>query len=287
MQTQDLTPLQREATRAGETSFLYGPAGTGKTTALHHRLLRLLRDGEPAYTILTLVAEPEHRAAFFDAVHNSGLGPYAELTVTDYSRLAQSMVALFWPLVARDAGFERPYVPPTSLSYDQAQVLMWRVVTPLLAQGAFANLRLRPQQIVSQLLDTLNRAALNALTLEEAIARQTRTWAGEPERRFHLDDAATAARAPAITRSDRPVAWLGSARIGKGVVCLMSAMAFTSNVLRVAVSKVRIPLSHSMICSFPRLATWSAALSHSSIVDMNPRLSNTGLANSPTAHSNG
>lgn len=195
MQTQDLTPLQREATRAGETSFLYGPAGTGKTTALHHRLLRLLRDGEPAYTILTLVAEPEHRAAFFDAVHNSGLGPYAELTVTDYSRLAQSMVALFWPLVARDAGFERPYVPPTSLSYDQAQVLMWRVVTPLLAQGAFANLRLRPQQIVSQLLDTLNRAALNALTLEEAIARQTRTWAGEPERRFHLDDAATAARA--------------------------------------------------------------------------------------------
>lgn len=195
MQTQDLTPLQREATRAGETSFLYGPAGTGKTTALHHRLLRLLRDGEPAYTILTLVAEPEHRAAFFDAVHNSGLGPYAELNVTDYSRLAQSMVALFWPLVARDAGFERPYVPPTSLSYDQAQVLMWRVVTPLLAQGAFANLRLRPQQIVSQLLDTLNRAALNALTLEEAIARQTRTWAGEPERRFHLDDAATAARA--------------------------------------------------------------------------------------------
>ena len=195
MTTINLTPIQREAATAGGTSYLYGPAGTGKTTALHHRLLRLLREGEPAYTILTLVAEPEHRAAYFDAVHNSGLGPYAELTVIDYSRLAQSMVALFWPLVARDAGFERPYVPPTSLSYDQAQVLMWRVVTPMLAQGAFANLRLRPQQIVSQLLDTLNRAALNALSLEEAIGRQSRTWVGEPERRFHLDDAATAARA--------------------------------------------------------------------------------------------
>ena len=72
---------------------------------------------------------------------------------------------------------------------------MWRVVTPMLAQGSFANLRLRPQQIVSQLLDTLNRAALNALSLEEAIARQSRTWVGEPERRFQLDDAATAARA--------------------------------------------------------------------------------------------
>lgn len=195
MNTLDITPIQRQAAAASGTSYLYGPAGTGKTTALHQRLLQLLRAGEPAYTVLVMVAEPEHRSAFFDAVHSSGLGPYAELNITNYTRLAQRMVALFWPLVARDAGFERPYVPPTFLSYDQAQVLMWRVVTPLLAQGAFANLRLRPQQIVSQLLDTLNRAALNALSLEEAISRQTRTWVGEPERRFHLDDAATAARA--------------------------------------------------------------------------------------------
>ena len=190
-----LTPVQRDAVAAGGTSYLYGPAGTGKTTALQQRLLRLLREGEPAYTILVLVAEPEHRDAFFDTLHTSGLGPYAELNVTHYTRLAQSMVSLFWPLVARGAGFARPYQPPTFLSYDLAQVLMWRVVNPLLGQGAFANLRLRPQQIVSQLLDTLNRAALNALTLEEAIARQARTWAGDPERRFHLDDAATAARA--------------------------------------------------------------------------------------------
>jgi len=195
MQTQDLTSIQRAAVAAAETSYLYGPAGTGKTTALQQRLLRLLREGEPAYTILTLVAESEHRAAFIGAVNESGLGPHGELNVTVYSRLAQSMVALFWPLVARDAGFERPYVPPTFLTYDQSQVLMWRVVSPLLAQGAFSNLRLRPQQIVSQLLDTLNRAALNALSLEEAIVRQSVTWVGEPERRFHLDDAATAARA--------------------------------------------------------------------------------------------
>jgi len=191
----NLTDIQRTAVAAGGTSYLYGPAGTGKTTALQQRLLRLLREGEPAYTILVLVAEPEHRDAFFDTLHASGLGPYAELNVTHYTRLAQSMVSLFWPLVARGAGFARPYQPPTFLSYDLAQVLMWRVVNPLLGQGAFANLRLRPQQIVSQLLDTLNRAALNALTLEEAIARQARTWAGDPERRFHLDDAATAARA--------------------------------------------------------------------------------------------
>ena len=190
-----LSPIQQEAVATGGASFLYGPAGTGKTTVLQHRLLRLLRDGEPAYTILTLVAEPEHRAAYFEAIHGLERTPYAEPNITHYPKLAQGMVGLFWPLVARDAGFDRPYVPPTFLSYDQAQVLMWRIISPLLTQGAFANLRLRPQQIVSQLLDTLNRAALNALSLDEAVARQSQTWAGEPERRFHLDDAATAARA--------------------------------------------------------------------------------------------
>jgi hypothetical protein len=189
-----LSENQQQAVAATGAVFLYGPAGTGKTTALHQRLLNLLTGGESAYTVLVLVAEPEHRTAFYDAVRNSGLGPYADLNVTNYSRMAQEMVALFWPLVARDAGFARPYQPPSFLSYDQAQVLMWQVVTPMLAQGAFANLRLRPQQIVSQVLDTLNRAALNALSLDEAIERQSRTWAGEPERRIQLDDAATAAR---------------------------------------------------------------------------------------------
>jgi hypothetical protein len=173
---------------------LLGPAGTGKTTALQQRLVRLLRGGEPAYTLLVLVSEPEHRQAFYDAVHGSGLGPYADLNATTYTVMAQEMVALFWPLVARQAGFERPYQPPTFLSYDLGQLLMWHVVTPLLEQGAFANLRLRPQQIVSQLLDTLNRAALNALTLDDAIQRQLDTWAGEPERRRQLEDAALAVR---------------------------------------------------------------------------------------------
>ncbi|MCA9970371.1 MAG: hypothetical protein KC425_09150 [Anaerolineales bacterium] len=190
-----LTPVQAAAVSAAQTSFILGPTGSGKTTALQHRLLRLLQEGEPAYTILVLVAEPEHEPLFTTFLHASGLGPYADLKITSYSRLAQEMVTLFWPLIARPAGFARPYQPPTTLTYDLAQLLMWHVITPMLAEGAFANLRLRPQQIVSQLLDTLNRAALNGLSLDEAIERQQTTWLGEPERQLHLADAAKAARA--------------------------------------------------------------------------------------------
>lgn len=187
------TATQQTAVTTPATSFLLGPAGSGKTTVLTHRLRHLLQQGEPAYTILVLVAEPNHRQPFLDFLHQSGVGPYAELKITTFNRLAQEMVALFWPLLARPAGFVHPYRPPTFLSYDLAQLLMWQIVTPMLQAGAFADLRLRPQQIVSQLLDTLNRAALNALSLDEAIERQIRTWTGEAERPRHLQEAGQAA----------------------------------------------------------------------------------------------
>jgi superfamily I DNA/RNA helicase len=189
----ELTPTQQAAVTAEQSSFLLGSAGSGKTTTLQQRLLRLLHEGEPAYTILVIVAEPNQAADYLEAVHQSGLGPYADLKITTYTQMGMEMVTLFWPLVARAAGFERPYHPPTFLSYDLAQLLMWHIITPMLNEGAFADLRLRPQQIVSQLLDTLNRAALNSLTLDTAIERQIRAWAGEPERIRHLNEAATAA----------------------------------------------------------------------------------------------
>jgi hypothetical protein len=188
-----LTTLQQAVVEANQPSFLQGPAGTGKTITLQRRLSHLLQSGEPAYTILVLVAEPEHTSAFLDAVHQTAPGAYADLQITTYTNLAREMLTLFWPLLARPAGFVHAHRPPTFLSYDLAQLLMWQTLDPMLADGALANLRLRPQQIVSQILDTLNRAALNGLTLEHAIDRQQSTWSGEPEHLGHLRDAAAAA----------------------------------------------------------------------------------------------
>ncbi len=188
-----LTAIQDAAVNAAGSSFLLGPVGSGKSTALQERLLRLLERGEPAYTILVLVAEPEQRQAYETAVIESGLGPYADLKLTTYSQMALEMVSLFWPLIARRSGFAHPHQPPTILTYDLAQLLMWQVVTPLLEGGAFADLRLRPQQIISQVLDTLNRAALNSLNLDEATDRQRISWTGEKKRLLHLQDAALAA----------------------------------------------------------------------------------------------
>lgn len=185
----ELTPAQEAIVTAGGSVFAYGPPGSGKTTALQQRLLHLLLQGEPAYTMLVLIAEAEQKGAYLDFLYASGVGPYADLQITTYTALAREMVALFWPLVARSAGFPRPYQPPTILNYDLSQLLVWQIITPMLRDGAFAGLRLRPQQIVSQLIDIANRAALNRMSLDAAIDRTANTWAGDRDEIHYLHDA--------------------------------------------------------------------------------------------------
>ncbi|MCB0036629.1 MAG: hypothetical protein KDE51_21500, partial [Anaerolineales bacterium] len=189
----ELTNAQLQTIAAEGTTFLLGDAGTGKTTALQHRLRALLEAGEPAYTIMVLVAEPTHRGRFTEVLQGANIDAYGDLKVNNYLGLAREFVELFWPLVARTAGFSRAYQPPTWLTYDLAQLLMWEVITPMLEEGHFADLRLRPQQIVSQLLDNLNRSALNGHTITEGIQRQIASWGGDLEHIKHLRDAERAA----------------------------------------------------------------------------------------------
>ncbi len=189
-----LNPQQRAIVEAESTTFVTGPPGAGKTTVLQNRLIFLLQAGEPAYTILALVARREHRRAYQHRLQTAGLPSYADLKITTYTGLALEMVRLFWPLVARDAGFRSAFRPPTFLTYDLAQLAMWRLATPLLESGVFDNLHLRPQRIVSQLLDILNRAALNNLDLVAATQRQMNSWAIHNEEQLrHLEQAHQAA----------------------------------------------------------------------------------------------
>ena len=64
---------------------------------------------------------------------------------------------------------------------------------------------------------------------------------------------------------------------GKCVSCFKIGTAEISNVLRVALSYVRIPRSQRIIWSLPCEIMYSAALMNSSIVAAKPRFNNTGL----------
>ena len=189
----ELTPTQQTAITSDGHNFCIGPAGTGKSTVLHRRLLDLLKDGEQAYTMLVLVSEPNHRQDFIDHIQAADLGPTSEPSIYTFSGIAREMISLFWPLIARPAGFDEAHHPPVFLGYDLAQLLMWRTIKPMMEAGSFSGLNLRPQQIVSQILDTLNRAALNNLSLHEAEARQVDAWSGSRDHLKHIKDVSAAA----------------------------------------------------------------------------------------------
>jgi hypothetical protein len=166
----------------GNTVFLSGPTGCGKSQALLARLIHLLQQGVSAYSILVLLPDRPAVERLRQALQGIPLGPYGELSLHTYYSLAQRMVALFWPLVARQAGFAHPERPPIFLPYDLAQYLLAQVIRPFLDRGYFEGLHLHPQRLLSQLLDNLNKPALNGYPLADVVVRLSNAWSGPPER---------------------------------------------------------------------------------------------------------
>ncbi len=173
--------------------YLSGIAGSGKTTVLEERFSALLESGEPADSILVLVGDSAHRERYQSIADHSTQPALLDLTITTFFGLARDSVAFYWPMIAKPAGFQNLARPPLVLTYDMAQTMMWQIIDPMIKDGYFADLRLRPQQIVSQLLDNMVRAAFNGLSVEEAIEKQRIAWGTDPEHRKQLKDAESAA----------------------------------------------------------------------------------------------
>ncbi len=102
-----------------------------------------------------------------------------EVTILTLGGLAQRTVELFWPLVAKEAGFAQPNRPPVFLTLETAQYFMARVVGPLLAEGYFDAIVVDRNRLYSQILDNLNKAALVGFPHTEIGARLTAAWTGE------------------------------------------------------------------------------------------------------------
>ena len=98
-----------------------------------------------------------------------------------------------------------------------------------------------------------------------------------------LAPAATAASDIGPTSVHLPVACDGSTITGRCESSRTSGTALRSSVNRVAVSKVRMPRSHRMTSRLPCDRMYSAASSHSSIVEDMPRFKSTGLPERPAS----
>ena len=164
-----LTIEQRRVINAPITGniFLSGPAGTGKTTTGIERLLYLLETGVPGNSILVMVPQRTLASSFKEALQSTKAPAGGNPDILTMGGLARRMVDLFWPLVAEEAGFQNPDLPPVFLTMETAQYYMAHLVKPLLIEGYFDAVTLDRNRLYSQLLDDLNKAAVNGFAHTE------------------------------------------------------------------------------------------------------------------------
>ncbi|HMN60172.1 MAG TPA: hypothetical protein PJ988_07395 [Anaerolinea sp.] len=176
-----LTPEQSDLARIkpGERVFLEGPAGCGKTTAGVARLQGLLAAGVPGGHILVLVPQRALGGPYYEALRSPQSAAGGEVSVLTAGGLARRMVDLFWPLVARQAGFAHPERPPAFLTLETAQYYMAHLVRPLMDEGLFESVSIDRNRLYSQILDNLNKAALTGFPHDQIGERLSAAWSGE------------------------------------------------------------------------------------------------------------
>jgi hypothetical protein len=175
--------------------FLSGPASCGKTTVGVSRLQSLLISGIPADSILVLTPQRTLQLPYETILRGPETGPGGMVTLATVGGLARRMCDLFWPLVAKAAGFAHPDQPPVFLTLETAQYYMARIVRPLLEEGFFESVTIDRNRLYSQIIDNLNKAASVGFPYTEIGPRLDTAWYGEPaQRRVYANAQECAAR---------------------------------------------------------------------------------------------
>jgi hypothetical protein len=173
--------------------YLHGPAGAGKTTAAIARLSSMLRAGVPGDEILILVPQRTLGTPYLKALQRELVLPGRIVSILTAGGLAQRMVELFWPVLAKPAGFLHPETLPTFLTLETAQYVMAGIVAPLIEQGLFDSVVMDRNRLYSQIIDNLNKAAIVGFPYTEIGERLKGAWVGKPGQLRVYDDAQTCA----------------------------------------------------------------------------------------------
>ena len=173
----------------GATLFLEGPAGSGKTTLCCARIRHLLRRRISPAAMLVLVPQQTLGLPYEEALRGNDLPAGIPVEVVTVGGLIRRHVELFWPVIARPAGFADHVRPPVFLTLETTQYYMQRVTGLELDTRGFEGITISRGRLVSQLIDNLNKAALAGFPSEDISDRLKSAWAGESSR-FRVYDQA-------------------------------------------------------------------------------------------------
>ena len=176
--------------------YLTGPATTGKTTQLTQQLVSLVTAGTRPDRILVVVPQLVQGARFRNALAQVRGNTRGEPQIGTIYSLAQQHVTLFFPLMAGEVGFAGSAQEPTFINVEAAQFFLNQIIQPRLSD--FDDLKMYRPRMLSQILDSMNKAALNGYDLTELAPRLGAAWSGNSSRLVsyqRMQDAAVAYRA--------------------------------------------------------------------------------------------
>jgi hypothetical protein len=175
--------------------FLSGPHGSGKTTLALERVRWLLRQERVrGDDILVLVPQRTLGNPYTNALRSEQTPAGPPVQVTTVAGLARNAVELYWPLLASGAGFSDPQREPTFLDLETSQYHMARFVDEALDKDEFSGLVVERNRIISQVLDNLNKAAMQGIGIEEAYQRLELAVPGGDQRTAQLNALRTSRR---------------------------------------------------------------------------------------------
>ena len=179
-----------------EKIWLEGIAGSGKTTGAVDRLMRLLRRGVPAESILVYVPQRSLAQPYVKALREDRQYRGGQASIHSIGSLSLEMVEAFWFLVAEAAGFRHPRDLPNFLSLELVQYFMTVAIEPLVeARDYFNSVRIDRARLYSQIIDNMNKAALVGFPINEIAGRLKGALGGSVEQGHIYDDAQTCALA--------------------------------------------------------------------------------------------
>jgi hypothetical protein len=174
--------------------FLYGPAGTGKSTTGLERLNYLVRNGIPGNRILLLFPQRTLSAIYQDFINSIAFQGNSLPVIATFGGLARRTIELYWPIIASETGLFNPGKLPTFLTLESTLYFISQLITPLITdEGYFSSVTIQRNRLFSQILDNLNKAAIHGFPHTEISERLQSSWIGDPSQFSIFQDAQNAA----------------------------------------------------------------------------------------------
>ena len=169
----EFTNVQQQVISANKSRhiFLYGYYGCGKTTTGLGRIDYLIRQKIQPQKIIILVPQRALAMPYYHHISTASSAFSRDVSILTIGGLARRMVFLFWPLFAKEAGFDSPEQSPTFLSMETAQYFMSKALEEKIAQGYFESIHIDRNRLFTQILDNMNKSAVIGFPLEELATR--------------------------------------------------------------------------------------------------------------------